>query len=105
MKQMLLAAILLAGLFVPGFAFAQYDCFLVCTPARVYCQPSGAPAPPIAKLCGANSLATQSFATALDTSDARVSADYVDNHINVGIEALKLIRRNGKSVRHLRFDE
>lgn len=69
MKQMLLAALLLAGLFVPGFAFAQYDCYLICTPARVYCQPSGSPTPPIAKLCGANSLATQSFATALDTSD------------------------------------
>ena len=40
-----------------------------------------------------------------EASDARVSADYVDNHITVGIEALRLIRRNGKSVRHLRFDE
>jgi AMP nucleosidase len=29
----------------------------------------------------------------------------VENHINIGIEALRLIRRNGKSVRHLRFDE
>jgi AMP nucleosidase len=34
-----------------------------------------------------------------------VSADYVLNHIKVGIESLKLIRRHGKSVRHLRFDE
>jgi AMP nucleosidase len=40
-----------------------------------------------------------------EASDARVSADYVDDHINIGIEALRLIRRNGKSVRHLRFDE
>jgi AMP nucleosidase len=40
-----------------------------------------------------------------DASDARVSADYVENHINIGIEALRLIRRNGRSVRHLRFDE
>ena len=40
-----------------------------------------------------------------EASDARVSVDFVDNHINVGIEALKLIRRNGKSVRHLRFDD
>jgi AMP nucleosidase len=40
-----------------------------------------------------------------EASDARVSADFVDNHINVGIEALRLIRRNGKSVKHLRFDE
>ena len=35
----------------------------------------------------------------------RISADFVDRHINIGIEALKLIRRHGKSVRHLRFDE
>ena len=40
-----------------------------------------------------------------EASDERVSADYVENHINIGIEALRLIRRNGKSVRHLRFDE
>jgi AMP nucleosidase len=40
-----------------------------------------------------------------EASDARVSADFVDNHIQVGIEALRLIRRHGKSVRHLRFDE
>ena len=33
------------------------------------------------------------------------SAEYVENHIQVGIEALRLIRRHGKSVRHLRFDE
>lgn len=38
-------------------------------------------------------------------SDAKVSADFVNRHINIGIEALKLIRRHGKSVRHLRFDE
>ena len=40
-----------------------------------------------------------------EASDAKVSAEYVDNHIQVGIEALRLIRRHGKSVRHLRFDE
>ena len=40
-----------------------------------------------------------------EASDAKVSADYVRNHIKVGIEALRLIRRHGKSVRHLRFDE
>ncbi|MEO6518559.1 MAG: AMP nucleosidase, partial [Pseudoxanthomonas sp.] len=40
-----------------------------------------------------------------ELSDARISADFVDRHINIGIEALKLIRRHGKSVRHLRFDE
>jgi AMP nucleosidase len=40
-----------------------------------------------------------------EASDARVSAEFVRNHIKVGIESLKLIRRHGKSVRHLRFDE
>jgi len=40
-----------------------------------------------------------------DASDARVSAEYVERHIQIGIEALRLIRRHGKSVRHLRFDE
>ncbi|MET0654033.1 MAG: AMP nucleosidase [Pseudoxanthomonas sp.] len=40
-----------------------------------------------------------------EASDARVSADFVNRHISIGIEALKLIRRHGKSVRHLRFDE
>ena len=40
-----------------------------------------------------------------EASDAKVSAEYVQNHIKVGIEALRLIRRHGKSVRHLRFDE
>ena len=40
-----------------------------------------------------------------ELSDARVTSDFVDNHIQVGIEALRLIRRHGKSVRHLRFDE
>ena len=40
-----------------------------------------------------------------EASDAKVSAEYVERHITIGIEALKLIRRHGKSVRHLRFDE
>jgi AMP nucleosidase len=40
-----------------------------------------------------------------EASDAKVSAEFVERHINIGIEALKLIRRHGKSVRHLRFDE
>ncbi len=40
-----------------------------------------------------------------EASDAKVSADYVERHIQIGIEALKLIRRHGKSVKHLRFDE
>ena len=40
-----------------------------------------------------------------EASDAKVSAEFVERHIQIGIEALKLIRRHGKSVRHLRFDE
>jgi AMP nucleosidase len=40
-----------------------------------------------------------------EASDAKVSAEYVERHIQIGIEALKLIRRHGKSVKHLRFDE
>lgn len=39
-----------------------------------------------------------------EASDAKITSDFVDRHINIGIEALKLIRRNGKSVKHLRFD-
>ncbi len=39
-----------------------------------------------------------------EASDAKVSAEYVERHIRIGIEALKLIRRHGKSVKHLRFD-
>ena len=40
-----------------------------------------------------------------EASDKVVTSSYVEAHINIGIEALKLIRRHGKSVKHLRFDE
>ena len=40
-----------------------------------------------------------------EASDARVTSEFVERHIQIGIEALRLIRRHGKSVRHLRFDE
>jgi AMP nucleosidase len=40
-----------------------------------------------------------------EASDRKVTESFVDAHINVGIEALRLIRRHGKSVKHLRFDE
>lgn len=40
-----------------------------------------------------------------EASDRVVTTAYVDTHVRVGIEALKLIRRHGKSVKHLRFDE
>ena len=39
-----------------------------------------------------------------EASDLKVTEGFVEAHINVGIEALKLIRRHGKSVKHLRFD-
>lgn len=39
-----------------------------------------------------------------EASDKVVSANYVERHIQIGIEALKLVRRHGKSVKHLRFD-
>ena len=39
-----------------------------------------------------------------EASDAKITTHFVERHIQIGIEALKLIRRNGKSVKHLRFD-
>lgn len=39
-----------------------------------------------------------------DVSDRNVTSNYVDAHIQIGIEALKEIREEGKSVRHLRFE-
>lgn len=40
-----------------------------------------------------------------EASDHQVTDDYASRHIQLGIEALRLIRRHGKSVKHLRFDE
>jgi AMP nucleosidase len=40
-----------------------------------------------------------------ETSDRRVTDAFVERHVQIGIEALRLIRRHGKSVKHLRFDE
>jgi AMP nucleosidase len=40
-----------------------------------------------------------------EASDRKVTDVFVEKHIRIGIEALRLIRRHGKSVRHLRFDE
>ncbi len=37
-------------------------------------------------------------------SDAKVTTSFVDNHIKIGIEALKEIRNEGRSVRHLRWE-
>jgi AMP nucleosidase len=38
-------------------------------------------------------------------SDQLVTANYVERHIKIGIEALKLVRRRGRSVKHLRFED
>jgi len=38
-------------------------------------------------------------------SDRAVSHEFADRHIEIGIEALRLIRRHGKSVKHLRFGD
>lgn len=38
-------------------------------------------------------------------SDKKVSERFVDEHIRVGIDSLREIREEGRSVRHLRFDE
>ena len=40
-----------------------------------------------------------------EASDRKVTDGYVKKHIEIGIEALRLIRRHGKSVRHLRFED
>ena len=40
-----------------------------------------------------------------EASDRKVTDVFVEKHIKIGIEALRLIRRHGKSVKHLRFDE
>jgi len=34
-----------------------------------------------------------------------VTVNYVEGHIKIGIEALKLVRRRGRSVKHLRFED
>ena len=40
-----------------------------------------------------------------EASDNLITANFVEAHIKVGIEALKLVRRNGRSVKHLRFED
>jgi AMP nucleosidase len=40
-----------------------------------------------------------------EASDRKVTDVFVVKHIKIGVEALRLIRRHGKSVKHLRFDE
>ncbi len=40
-----------------------------------------------------------------EASDRKVTDVFVVKQIKIGVEALRLIRRYGKSVKHLRFDE
>src|SRR6187397_335142 len=40
-----------------------------------------------------------------EASDRLVTENHVEKHIRVGIEALKLVRRRGRSVKHLRFED
>ena len=40
-----------------------------------------------------------------EASDRKVTSNFVDAHVRIGVEALRLIRRHGKSVKHLRFDD
>ncbi|MDW8478578.1 MAG: AMP nucleosidase [Xanthomonadales bacterium] len=40
-----------------------------------------------------------------EDSDRLVTERFVDRHVRIGVEALRLIRRRGKSVRHLRFED
>ena len=40
-----------------------------------------------------------------EASDRTVTANFVEKHIKVGLEALKLVRRRGRSVKHLRFED
>ena len=37
-------------------------------------------------------------------SDRQVTASYVLNHVNIGIQALEMIKQEKKTVRHLKFD-
>jgi AMP nucleosidase len=40
-----------------------------------------------------------------EASDKQVTGQFVERHIRIGVEALKLVRRHGRSVKHLRFEE
>jgi len=40
-----------------------------------------------------------------EASDRNITSQFVEAHIKIGIEALKLVRRNGRSVKHLRFED
>jgi len=38
-----------------------------------------------------------------EISDKTVTAKFVDEHVQIGIDAMKLLRDNGRSVKHLKF--
>jgi AMP nucleosidase len=38
-------------------------------------------------------------------SDKLITQNFVEAHIKIGVEALKLVRRKGRSVKHLRFED
>ena len=40
-----------------------------------------------------------------ELSDRSVTSTFVEKHIKIGIEAIKLVRRHGRSVKHLRFEQ
>ncbi|QDK46234.1 MULTISPECIES: AMP nucleosidase [unclassified Bdellovibrio] len=39
-----------------------------------------------------------------EESDKKVTTNFVDKHLNIGIDALRELRDSGESVKHLRFD-
>jgi len=39
-----------------------------------------------------------------DAGDAKVTASFTEEHIKIGVESLREIREEGRSVRHLRFE-
>src|SRR5690606_24143241 len=39
-----------------------------------------------------------------EASDRKVTANFVDQHLEIGIAALKELRDSGESVKHLKFD-
>ena len=38
-----------------------------------------------------------------DASDKKVSEEYLEEHLKIGIDSLKQLINNGKTVRHLKF--
>jgi AMP nucleosidase len=40
-----------------------------------------------------------------EASDRKVTDNFVQRHVEIGVEAPRLIRRHGKSIRHLRHKD